>query len=70
MIVILYFILGTQLTPTTDPIMTAQWITIVAVVGGVIVLVLITGILLCVLCIMYFKKRWYTYKIKGTLSYF
>ena len=70
MIVILYLILGTELTPTTNITMITQKITIVVVVGGVLGLVLITGILLCVLCIVYFKKRWYTYILKGTLSYF
>ena len=70
MIVILYLLLDTQPTPTTDITMNTQRITIVAVVGGVLGLVLITGILLCVLCIVYFKKRLYTYKLEGTLSYF
>ena len=69
-IVILYLILGIQPSPTTDITMISKRITIIAVVGGVLGLVLITGILLCVLCIMYFKKRWYTYKLKGTLSIF
>ena len=66
MIIILYLLLGTQSTPTTDITMTTLRITIVAVVGGVLgLVVLITGILLCVLCIVYFKKR-----LKGTLVTF
>ena len=70
MILTLYLLLGTQSTPTTDITMNTQRITIVAVVGVVLELVLITGILSCVLCIVYFKKRLFTYKLKGTLSYF
>ena len=65
MIVILYLILGTQPTSTTDPIMTFQVIIIVVVAGGVLVLILIIGIfLLYVLC---FKRK--CHKLKGTLSY-
>ena len=70
MIFILCLLLGTQSTPTTDITMITQRIIIVAVVGGVLGLVLITGVLSGVLCIVYYKKRLFTYKLKGTLSYF
>ena len=70
LIIIIYFILGCKSTPTTHIAMNTLRITIVAVVGGVLGVVLITSILLCVLCIVYYKKRWYIYKVKGTLSYY
>ena len=58
MIIILYLLLGIQSTPTTDITMNTQRITIVAVVGGVLgIVVLITGILSGILRIIYFKKR-------------
>ena len=69
MIVVLYLLLGTQPIPNNDVTMNTQVITIVAAIGGVIGLILIIGILLFVLCIMYFKKICYAYKLKGTLSY-
>ena len=55
------------MVPTTDISIDT---TMIAIVTAVVFTVLITAILLCVLCIVYFKKRWYTYKLKGTLSYF
>ena len=70
MIVILYLILGIQPSPTTDITIISKGITRVAVVGGVLGVVLITCILSGVLCTVYFKKRWYRYKLKGTLVTF
>ena len=57
MIIILYLLLGTQSIPTTDITMNTQRITIIAAVDGVLVVVLITGILSGIICIMYFKNR-------------
>ena len=67
MIFILCLLLGTQPIPTTDISIDT---TMIAIVTAVVFTVLITAILLFVLCIVYVKKRWYIYKLKGTLSYF